>query len=215
MPTLTVYIETTVVSYLTAGPGRDLVVAAHQQVTREWWDTALPLLDPYISPIVIEEITRGDEEAARKRLDRITGFPVLEVTEEVRDLAVEWELPIWDKPATPCLSSRVAYGEEVTPERLAMIDKAERFLRERGFRTVRVRYHKGDLARLEVPEDQLADLCAPEFRELLSQQLKSLGFKFVTVDLEGFRSGSLNALVQIAASESNPHGRLADGPRGV
>ena len=63
---------------------------------------------------------------------------------------------MWDKPATPCLSSRVAYGEEVTPERLAMIDQAEQFLRALGLRTLRVRYHKGDMARLEVPLEALA-----------------------------------------------------------
>lgn len=116
---------------------------------------------------------------------------------DVRALAQEWELPIWDKPATPCLSSRVAYGEEVTPKRLAMIDAAEQFLREQGLRTVRVRYHKGDMARLEVPADAIARLCATEIREPLVAHLKELGFKYVTLDLEGFRSGSLNALVSI------------------
>ncbi len=117
--------------------------------------------------------------------------------DDVRALALEWELPIWDKPATPCLSSRVAYGEEVTPERLAMIDAAERFLRELGLRTVRVRYHKGDVARLEVPTEAIPTLCEPSRREGLVARLKSLGFKYVTLDLEGFRSGSLNALVTI------------------
>lgn len=116
---------------------------------------------------------------------------------DVRALAAMWGLPTWDKPATPCLSSRVAYGEEVTPERLAMIDSAEQFLREQGLRTVRVRYHKGDVARLEVPIDALAKLCDQPVREALVATLKSLGFKYVTLDLEGFRSGSLNALVNI------------------
>ena len=69
-----------------------------------------------------------------------------------------------DKPATPCLSSRIAYGQQVTPERLAMIDRAERFLRRRGLRPLRVRYHEGDLARIEVPPDQLPRLAEPEFR---------------------------------------------------
>ncbi|HEV3022076.1 MAG TPA: ATP-dependent sacrificial sulfur transferase LarE, partial [Pirellulales bacterium] len=116
---------------------------------------------------------------------------------EVRALAELWGLPTWDKPATPCLSSRVAYGEAVTPERLAMIDAAEQFLRERGLRTLRVRYHKGDVARLEVPVDALARLCEPSLREALVGRLKALGFKYVTLDLEGFRTGSLNALVSI------------------
>jgi pyridinium-3,5-biscarboxylic acid mononucleotide sulfurtransferase len=115
----------------------------------------------------------------------------------VRALARHWELPVWDKPATPCLSSRIAYGEEVTPERLAMIDQAERFLREQGLGTLRVRYHKGDVARLEVPLDELARFSTGKMREAVVERLKQLGFKYVTLDLEGFRSGSLNALVDI------------------
>jgi pyridinium-3,5-biscarboxylic acid mononucleotide sulfurtransferase len=116
---------------------------------------------------------------------------------EVRELAELWGLPVWDKPATPCLSSRIAYGEEVTPERLAMIDQAERFLRERGLKNLRVRYHAGDLARIEVPLTELPRLCDTELRRELTAELRRLGFKFVTLDLEGFRSGSLNQLVQI------------------
>jgi uncharacterized protein len=114
---------------------------------------------------------------------------------DVRALAAHWQLPIWDKPASPCLSSRVAYGEEVTPERLRMIDAAEQLLRSLGLATVRVRYHRGDLARLEVPAEAIARLCEPATREMLVARLRELGFKFVTLDLEGFRSGSLNALV--------------------
>ena len=117
---------------------------------------------------------------------------------EVRQLAADWEVPIWDKPAMPCLASRVAYGEEVTPARLAMIDQAERLLRDRGLRTVRVRYHKGDLARLEVPADELDRLVEPATRQALVEGFKDLGFRFVTLDLEGFRSGSLNVLVQLS-----------------
>jgi pyridinium-3,5-biscarboxylic acid mononucleotide sulfurtransferase len=117
---------------------------------------------------------------------------------DVRALAAAWELPTWDKPATPCLSSRVAYGEAVTPERLAMIDRGEQFLREQGLGVVRVRYHKGDVARLEVPTEALSRLCEPPLRDALVEQFKALGFKYVTLDLEGFRSGSLNALVSIA-----------------
>jgi uncharacterized protein len=116
---------------------------------------------------------------------------------EVRQLAAAWELPVWDKPATPCLSSRIAYGEAVTPERLAMIDGAEQFLRSRGLMNLRVRYHKGDLARIEVPLAELPNLCDGDFRAALTAELRRLGFKFVTLDLEGFRSGSLNQLVQI------------------
>lgn len=113
----------------------------------------------------------------------------------VRELAKAWDLPTWDKPATPCLSSRIAYGEAVSPERVRMIDEAEAFLRERGLNLVRVRYHKGDLARVEVPLDDLPRLVEPAFRDALVAALKGAGFKFITVDIEGFRSGSLNALI--------------------
>jgi pyridinium-3,5-biscarboxylic acid mononucleotide sulfurtransferase len=116
---------------------------------------------------------------------------------EVRQLAAEWNLPVWDKPASPCLSSRVAYGEEVTPERLAMVDAAEQFLRGKGLRVCRVRYHRGDLARIEVPAEELLPLCEPSTRSELTAEFRRLGFKFVTIDLEGFRSGSLNELLQI------------------
>ena len=127
--------------------------------------------------------------------------------DEVRQLAAHWGLPVWDKPATPCLSSRVAYGEEVTPERVAMIDQAEQHLRSLGLRTLRVRYHRGDLARLEVPLDALPRLCEPGIRDKLVRRLRELGFRFVTLDLEGFRSGSLNTLVPIESLLKSPKTR--------
>ena len=117
--------------------------------------------------------------------------------DHVRGLAKAWGLPTWDKPATPCLSSRIAYGEEVTPERVRMIDAAEGWLRSKGLRLLRVRYHKGDLARIEVPIEELARLADPETRRDLIPAFRELGFKFVTLDLEGFRSGSLNTLIPL------------------
>jgi uncharacterized protein len=114
---------------------------------------------------------------------------------DVRALAAFWELPIADKPATPCLSSRVAYGLEVTPERLTRIDRAEQLLRSLGIREVRVRYHTDDLARIEVGVDELARLCQPHVRQALVDEFKQLGFKFVTLDLAGFRSGGFVSLV--------------------
>ena len=96
---------------------------------------------------------------------------------EIRELAAFWELPTWNKPATPCLSSRIAYGEPVTPERLAMIDQAEAFLRGRGFQPLRVRYHKGDMARIEVAPEALAKFADAEFRRQVVEKLKSLGFQ--------------------------------------
>lgn len=121
---------------------------------------------------------------------------------EVRQLAAEWGLPVWDKPATPCLSSRVAYGEQVTPDRLRQIDLAEQFLRSHGFSRVRLRYHSGDLARIEVPLADLPRIAEPEFRRQLTHRLRALGFQYVTLDLEGFRSGSLNSVLPIQALAS-------------
>jgi uncharacterized protein len=113
---------------------------------------------------------------------------------EVRLLAAHWGLPVAEKPAMPCLSSRVAYGEQVSPERLRMIDQAERWLRSLGIAELRVRYHAGDLARIEVPLAALERLVQPEVRQALVRELQGLGFRFVTLDLAGFRSGSLNVL---------------------
>ena len=83
----TVYIETTVISYVTARPSRDLIIAAHQQITHEWWEMALPNFEVFISPIVLDEISRGDDQAAKLRLQRVSSFPLLEVLPEVRNLA--------------------------------------------------------------------------------------------------------------------------------
>ena len=116
---------------------------------------------------------------------------------DVRELARHWNLPTWDKPASPCLSSRLAPGVEVTAERTARVEAAEAFLRELGLRELRVRLHEGELARIEVPLAALPRLAQPEVRQALVDCLKGLGFRFVTLDLEGFRSGSLNALVSV------------------
>lgn len=138
---------------------------------------------------------RPGMKAARERNVRSPLAECGLTKSEIRQLAFAWELPLWDKPATPCLSSRIAYGESVTPERLAMVDRAERFLRERGFRLLRVRYHKGNLARIEVPADQLPRFAEEDLRREVIEQLKSLGFQYVSLDLEGFRSGSMNAML--------------------
>jgi uncharacterized protein len=116
---------------------------------------------------------------------------------DVRTLARAWGLPTWDKPASPCLSSRLAPGVEVTRERTGRVEQAEVYLRQFGLRECRVRLHEGELARIEVPASAIARLAEPAVREGLVQRLKELGFQFVTLDLEGFRSGSLNTLVSL------------------
>ncbi len=116
---------------------------------------------------------------------------------DVRALAQLWELPTWDKPASPCLSSRLAPGVAVTPERTRRVEEAEAYLRSLGLRECRVRYHQGELARLEVPASEIPRLAAEPVRSELSRRLHALGFQFVTIDLDGFRSGSLNELVPL------------------
>ncbi len=116
---------------------------------------------------------------------------------DVRALAQAWGLPIWDKPASPCLSSRLAPGVEVTVERTARVEAAEEHLHGLGFRECRVRLHEGELARIEVPAEGLARLAEPEVREPLVRRFRELGFRFIALDLEGFRSGSLNTMVSL------------------
>lgn len=117
---------------------------------------------------------------------------------DVRELARYWNLPVWDKPATPCLSSRIAYGVEVTSERVRRIDTAEQFLRQLlNLRELRVRCEANDLARLELPNEAIAQVASPALRDQIREYLHSLGFRYVTLDLDGFRSGSMNAALPI------------------
>jgi uncharacterized protein len=116
---------------------------------------------------------------------------------DVRAIARAWALPTWDKPASPCLSSRLAPGVAVTPERTGRVESAEAYLRSLGLTDFRVRLHEGELARIEVPAADLHRLADPAVRDDLVKRLKDLGFRFVTLDLEGFRSGSLNTLVSL------------------
>lgn len=111
---------------------------------------------------------------------------------EIRTLAGHLDLPTADKPASPCLSSRFAYGVRVTPEGLRRIDRAEDFIRSLGFEILRVRDH-GDLARVEVPLEDLPR--AAEMSQQISEELTRLGFRYVSLDLAGFRSGSLNEIL--------------------
>ncbi|MDE3075490.1 MAG: ATP-dependent sacrificial sulfur transferase LarE [Chloroflexota bacterium] len=110
---------------------------------------------------------------------------------EIRELSRRFGLPTAEKPAMACLSSRIPYGSRVTVEKLSRIDAAERFLRSLGFRILRVRHHE-DLARIEVALEELPRLLEPNVRDQVAERFKQLGFSHVTVDLQGYRSGSLN-----------------------
>ncbi|MGB3681604.1 MAG: ATP-dependent sacrificial sulfur transferase LarE [Rubrobacteraceae bacterium] len=128
---------------------------------------------------------------AAKELGVVSPLSLLGVDKaEVRELAHGLGLPSWDKPALACLSSRFPYGQEITPEKLSQVARAEEFLRSRGFQQVRVRHH-GEIARLEFGPDELERAFAG--REEISAELKDAGFLYVALELSGYKSGSLNA----------------------
>ncbi|MEZ6052778.1 MAG: ATP-dependent sacrificial sulfur transferase LarE [Planctomycetaceae bacterium] len=145
---------------------------------------------------------RGDYRPGMKAAsEHAVRSPLIEAgftKQDVRDLARNWNLPVWDKPATPCLSSRIAYGVEVTQERVRMVDAAESFLRNTfKLRELRVRLEANNLARIEVPVEDIPRLTEPSTHSEIDRHLRSLGFRCVTLDLAGFRSGSLNDLISI------------------
>lgn len=116
---------------------------------------------------------------------------------EVRELSHRLGLPTFDKPASPCLSSRVQYGESITPEKLRMIEGAEAFLRnDLGIRECRVRHHD-TLARIEVRAEDIARLADPATRARIDKCFRDLGYRYVTLDLTGFRSGSMNEVIPL------------------
>ncbi|MHB1161263.1 MAG: ATP-dependent sacrificial sulfur transferase LarE [Chloroflexota bacterium] len=113
---------------------------------------------------------------------------------EIRLLSRELGLRSWDKPAYACLSSRIPYGQRITREALHQVDEAESFLHDLGFRQVRVRHHD-KIARIELPREQMAKLLADGSAELIVAKLKELGYLYVTLDLQGYRTGSLNEAI--------------------
>jgi pyridinium-3,5-biscarboxylic acid mononucleotide sulfurtransferase len=112
--------------------------------------------------------------------------------DNIRNLSKSMDLPSWNKPANPCLASRIPYGNAVTKEKLDVIAKAEKFILAMGFVTVRVRHH-GEIARIEIPAPDLSRFMQDNIREHVSQYLKNLGFIWVALDIEGYRMGSLNS----------------------
>ena len=139
----------------------------------------------------------GDYRPGRKAARELGVVSVLSeagmTKAEVRELAKHLELPTWDKPALACLSSRFPYGQEITPEKLSQVARAEEYLRREGFLQVRVRHH-GEIARLEVGPEELQRAFA--MREEISAELLDAGFLYVTLDLAGYKPGSLNAALE-------------------
>ena len=149
---------------------------------------------------VVDGANKDDEgdyrpgRRAAKELGVVSPLSVAGVSKvEVRGLAKYLGLRSWDKPALACLSSRFPYGQEITPEKLAQVARAEEFLRSRGYAQVRVRHH-GEIARLEVGPQEMEKAFAE--REEISSELKDAGFLYVTLDLSGYVSGSLNAALK-------------------
>jgi uncharacterized protein len=128
----------------------------------------------------------ASELGVRSPLDEF-GFSKVDIREAARAI----DLPVWDKPALACLSSRFPYGTEITQERLSQVARSERALKELGFRVYRVRYHD-EVARIEVSPDEMSRLLEPTMRQEVNRRLKAEGFSYISVDLVGYRQGSMN-----------------------
>ena len=146
---------------------------------------------------------RPGQQAARQHQ---VAAPLLEARlskAEIRELARTAGLRVWDKPASACLSSRVEYGRAVTREVLALIEQGEDELRALGFRQFRVRHH-GETVRLEIAPEEMSRALTPEMASAFTRIFKALGYAYVTLDLEGFRSGSMNAVLPASALARKP-----------
>jgi uncharacterized protein len=156
---------------------------------------------------VIEGSNISDVSDYRPGFKAVSQFevrsPLKEVgltKEEIRELSKQFGLSTWDKPAAPCLSSRIPYGSKITSEKLQRIEAAEKYIRELGFSVLRVRDH-GDVARIEVPRESMTRFLGNGMSENVTARLKTLGYQYVTIDLLGFRSGSLNEALKETGDE--------------
>jgi uncharacterized protein len=143
----------------------------------------------------------GDFRPGMKaKAEKSVRSPLLEAgfsKADVRELSRHLDLPTWDKPAFACLSSRFPYGMQITREDLTRVDAAETMLRDRGFRFFRVRFHDERTARIEVGVEEIARLAAEPLRSEVVERLKELGFTYVTLDLQGYRTGSMNEVLPV------------------
>jgi uncharacterized protein len=153
------------------------------------------------TPFVVEGSTLDDDKDHRPGRMAIQELGIrsplkeaLFTKNEVRELSKGLGLPTWDKPSFACLASRFPYGEEITEEGLRMVGEAEDFLFGLGFKQVRVR-HYGDLARIEILQEEMARLMNGSLREKVVSHLKGIGYHYITLDLQGFRSGSMNEVL--------------------
>ncbi|MDF5724169.1 MAG: ATP-dependent sacrificial sulfur transferase LarE [Rhizonema sp. PD37] len=167
----------------------------------ELHDTLKPLARELGYPYVVDGVNADDLrdyrpgiQAARERGARSPLSEVGVTKAEVRQLSQQLGLPWWDKPAQPCLSSRFPYGEEITVIKLQRVGRAEIYLRKLGLKDLRVR-SIGDTARIELPPEQIKDFVLTTDLKLVVSAFQEIGFTYVTLDLEGFRSGKLNQVV--------------------
>ncbi len=137
---------------------------------------------------------RPGRTAAKEKGVRSLLIEVGLTKKEIRALSLKYGLPTWDQPASPCLSSRIAYGVPVTIERLSKVEKGEEFLRQLGFREFRVRVHN-DLARLEIAPDEMERALKLDITNKLAESFRKIGFRYVTLDLHGYRSGAMNEVL--------------------
>ena len=168
---------------------------------RELFEKLMDLAKAEGIRFVVEGSTLDDEKdhrpgraAVRELGIRSPLQEALFTKEEVRQLSRTLGLPTWDKPSFACLASRFPYGEEITPEGLKMVDEAEGFLFGLGFKQVRVRHYQ-NLARIEILAEEMERLMDQNLRETVVNSLKKIGYKYVTLDLQGFRSGSMNEVL--------------------
>jgi uncharacterized protein len=146
---------------------------------------------------------RPGQQAARRHRVAAPLLAAGFTKSDIRQLALQAGLRVWDKPASACLSSRIEYGRPVTREALSAVERGEDALRELGFRQVRVRHH-GEIARIEIAREELPRALTMEMSAEFTRIFKALGFTYVTLDLEGFRSGSMNALLPVGTLLKTP-----------
>ncbi len=168
---------------------------------KELFGKLLSLAQEEAIPFVVEGSTLDDEKDHRPGKGAIQELGIRSPLKEakftksdVRELSNTLDLPTWDKPSFACLASRFPYGEEITTEGLRMVDRAEDFLFALGFRQVRVRHYQ-HLARIEILPEEMGRLIEVSLREKVVSHLKEIGYKYVTLDLQGFRSGSMNEVL--------------------
>jgi uncharacterized protein len=153
---------------------------------------------PWIADGTIADDVGDFRPGMRAHDERNVRSPLLEAgftKEDVRALSRALGLPTWDKPSFACLSSRFPYGTGITGENLSRVDRAERILRDAGFKRYRVRFHDDRTARIEVSPQEIPWLLDPTLREQIVGQMKELGFTYVTLDLQGYRTGSMNEVL--------------------